>query len=89
MPAGRALKNNLFNARTRAKKRYFALRRWQLSDESILRVLASYEADIFDSGAMARNREKWPTARSAEDMVTLKQSVLQRIAYMDKALSAF
>ncbi len=88
MPAGRAVERDFFNARARALERYVALRNGTLSDESFARRIAAYDAEIFGSGAMLRNRERWPTARYAENMDAFSKFVKQRLAFMDEAVAA-
>lgn len=87
LPGARMLLLDAADSRAKARKRYFDLRGTVLSDANMAAMLAAYERDIFGSGAFLRNREKWPTAAYAADMAAFKQFIVQRVAFMDKAIA--
>ena len=72
-----------------AEFRHAVLERWQelraseWSDEAISALLDEYEQDIFGSGAMARERERWPDAPNAEDLSQLRSWLRSRLTYLD------
>ena len=86
LPGSRAIEINLGNAREKTAQRYRELRKTLLSDEQMLQRIARYEADLFDSGAYLRNREKWPTAACADNLDAFRTFVLQRLSFMDTAI---
>lgn len=66
--------------------RYQVLRRDAWSGETLCRMLDELEQDIFDSGAFARDRARWPDGNYIEDGVKLsrfKEYVLARLDYLD------
>lgn len=74
----------LFNERC---KRYHNLRSDAWSDTSLFELRLMYEAQIFDSGAYARDRECWPESHLEEgrtDPAEFKNDVIQRMASCDR-----
>ncbi|MCX4323786.1 MAG: CotH kinase family protein [Lachnospiraceae bacterium] len=72
--------------RERYLARYRELRAGAWSEEALLEQLDSFEAQIFDSGAYVRDRERWVNGSYVADetrLSTFKQYVLERLAAMD------
>ncbi|MDD5016772.1 MAG: CotH kinase family protein [Eubacteriales bacterium] len=67
--------------------RYAELRQTVLSDASIYNMLSQYEADIYGSGAILRNIERWPFSAYEPSMDSLETYVLARLAYMDSYIA--
>ena len=63
--------------------RWHELRASEWSDEALSALLDEYEQQIFGSGAMARERERWPDAPSSEDLSQLRAWLRARLAYLD------
>lgn len=81
------LTNGNQEVRERYLARYRELRAGAWSEETILEMLDRYEAQIFDSGAYIRDRERWVNGSytAAETRLSaFKQYVLDRLAAMDR-----
>lgn len=65
------------------------LARWQelragaWSDEALTARIDSYEADIYGSGAMARERGRWPTSPTSENLDRFRAYCETRMAFLD------
>ncbi len=73
------------------KTRYAELRANEWSEETLLAMLDSYEADIYDSGAFARTQAKYIAGSYNDSSVKLsefKEYVLARLACMDAYVNA-
>lgn len=80
------LKNNDSSIKEMIKKRYDELRKDKWSDNNIISILDEYEEDIFNSGAFARDKARWPESAYVEDGVKLskfKEFVTNRLNYFD------
>ena len=67
--------------------RYRELRAGAWSEQAILEQLDNYEAQIFDSGAYVRDRERWVNGSYVETRTRLsgfKRYVLARLEAMDE-----
>ncbi len=67
--------------------KYRVLRKKKWSNESIIAMLDEYEADIYFSGAILREKEKWPGGSYSDTDIGLqefKDYVLLRLSEMDK-----
>ena len=69
------------------KDRYEELRSDSWSEEHLLELLDEYEKEIFDSGAYAREAERWPHGHYLENqeekLNLFKEYVLERLKVMD------
>lgn len=68
------------------RERYAALRAGAWSEQTLLATLDELEADIFASGAYARDALRWPDSLQTNGEAGLsafKDYVLQRVSYMD------
>lgn len=81
------LSNGNQEVRERYLARYRELRDGAWSEETILEQLDRLEAQIFDSGAYVRERERWVNGSYVADETRLsdfKKYVLERLAAMDR-----
>lgn len=73
-------------------QRYTELRESFWSNGYLLQTLASYEKQIFDSGAYERDRSRWPEGvynDGAGNLDTFKMYVLDRMQYMDQFIEQY
>lgn len=70
------------------QSRYKTLRSSWLSNQSLLSRLDLYEKSIFGSGAIVRDKERWPQAASAESMDDLAAYIVKRMEYMDDFIAS-
>lgn len=81
------LSNGNREVRERYLARYRELRAGAWSEEVLLEQLNDFEAQIFDSGAYVRDRERWVNGSYVDNEVRLsvfKQYVLSRLSAMDR-----
>ncbi len=67
-------------------EKYEILRHGAWSDDRIFEMLDEYEAQIFDSGAFLRDKERWPGGSFEEPKIKLsrfKEYVSERLEYCD------
>lgn len=72
--------------------RYKELRNTTWSDENVIKLLESYEEDIYFSGAFLRDKERWPKGNYNNPNVGLskfKSYVIERLEYMDKYIEEY
>lgn len=65
------------------KNKYEYLRANEWSEESFMEMLDSYEQDIYYSGAILRDKERWPETAYNENMNHLRNYILERLEAMD------
>jgi hypothetical protein len=74
--------------KTRLAQKYATLRAGAWSEDTIMALLDEYEADIFASGAYARDRARWPDGTYLEDdsvgLDLFRAYVRERLVYMDQ-----
>ena len=63
--------------------RWRELRAGPWSDAAMMAQLDTYEAQIYASGAMARDCDRWPTAPSFESLDRFRAYVLARLDFLD------
>ena len=63
--------------------RWRELRAGEWSDAALSALLDRYEQQIYGSGAMARERERWPDSPGSEDLSQLRNWLQARLAYLD------
>ena len=63
--------------------RWHELRSGEWSDPALSALLDSYEQQIYGSGAMARERERWPDSPDSENLSELRTWLQARTAYLD------
>ncbi len=62
---------------------YQAYRQGAWSETALMELLDAYEADIYFSGAMAREHDRWPTAPYAENLDEFRAYLSARLQYLD------
>ena len=90
-PVSVLLKNGDLKIARSIQKEYKDLRGNEWSDETIEKMIDSFESDIFDSGAFERERERWPLANYSDPQRKLddfRQYVHQRFASMDEYIAS-
>jgi hypothetical protein len=65
------------------KDKYRELRANEWSEASLMHWLDEYEEDIYYSGAIRRDKERWPDTAYNEDMEQLRTYILIRLEVMD------
>ncbi len=65
------------------KDKYAKLRANDWSEEALMARLDEYEADIYHSGAILRDKERWPDTAYNEKMSHLRNYLLERLKAMD------
>ena len=68
------------------QKLYKQLRGNELSDETLETLVAKYDHILRDSGAFAREANRWPESALADDADTVLNFAKERMAYLDAAL---
>ncbi len=85
-PVSVMLQQNDPNVRELVISRYHELRADRWSDETIAAMISSFEKDIYDSGAYARDVERWPDSSQQDPELKLSlfnQYVHERFLSMD------
>lgn len=65
------------------KEKYAKLRADEWSETSFMEMLDKYEQDIYYSGAILRDKERWPDTAYNENMDYLRNYLLERLQAMD------
>ena len=65
------------------KEKYQKLRADEWSEEAFMERLDEYEEDIYHSGAILRDKERWPDTAYNENMDQLRNYILERLKAMD------
>ena len=70
-------------------QRYNYLRKTSWSDENVINLIATYEDNIYNSGAILRDKERWPKGNytSSNNLGRFKLYVLERLESMDEYIS--
>ena len=68
---------------SKLQSRYSEVRNSILSDSAMEETLNGYEDDIFNSGAILRNRNRWPDASFSPNMDYFRSLVMERLHFMD------
>ena len=87
--ADRLIENNVHGAKEQMQELYTQLRTTVLTNESILSMIDTLDAKVRNSGAFARDRERWPEGTHADSTKVLTNYALERLAFLDKALYNF
>ena len=77
---------------TQVKTRYDKLRKTVWSDDAISEAIASYEDDIYNSGAFVRTMDRWPDGNYYAPEIKLddfEAYVLERLNCMDQYMTEF
>ena len=62
---------------------YQAMRQDEWSETALMEMVDAYEADIYFSGAMAREHSRWPTAPTSENLDEFRAFLAARLQYLD------
>ena len=81
--------SNFNGVRDKAETLYENLRNTELTDEAIEEMINSLDHIIRDSGAFARDKERWPEGTHAENCDTLIEYAKKRLNFLDKAIYDF
>lgn len=68
------------------RERYIELRQNEWSEERFMERLDEFESMIYDSGAILRDYERWPTSAFNENTEELRNYILERLQYTDNLL---
>lgn len=80
------LKTNYHHAREYVTELYEELRSTVLTDEAIEEMVFEMDVQLRNSGAFARDKERWPDGVHAQDCSELVEYAKERLAYLDEAL---
>ena len=70
-------------------QRYFDLRKTSLSDSSIVSMVSQIEEQLTASGALLRERERWPKKDAlSEDEQNFSVSILERVLFLDENIAS-
>ncbi len=65
------------------QQRYTYLRQTVLSDRAVEEILSEYQTDVYGSGAILRDKERWPVSAYSETPDAFFEFVRQRFIQMD------
>lgn len=82
----RLIRQNVDGTADKMQKLYKQLRGNELSDETLETLVAKYDHILRDSGAFAREANRWPESALADDADTVLNFAKERMAYLDAAL---
>ena len=80
------LDNDYHGAREYVQNLYFQLRKTVLADATLEQMILELDHEIRDSGAFARDKERWPEGVHAEDCRLLLKYAKERMSFLDEAL---
>ncbi len=84
----RYLELNVNNFRQRLVDRWNELREDWLTAEEIIARANTFRAQLEDSGALTRNRKKWPKSGDTSDISYIEEFVNFRISFLDDGIAA-
>ena len=82
-PGDRLMQTNAAGARDLAEERWKYLRTEILTDEWLEEEIESLKDMVVDSGAMARDEERWPEGNHDRSYEELKRYVSERMEWLD------
>lgn len=82
----RLIEMNYQGAKDTMQTLYKELRSTVLTDDAIEEMIAGFDHELRDSGAFARDKERWPEGAHADDYSQLLDYAKERLAFLDKAL---
>ena len=80
---------NYHNAKDRAQELYNELRKTVLTDKDVDEIVLKLDHELRDSGAFARDKERWPEGTHATDSSVLRKYAKERLNYLDLAINDF
>jgi len=84
----RYLELNVNNFRQTLTDRWTELREGWLSAEEIIRRAHAFRTQLEDSGALSRNRKKWPKSGDVQDISYIEEFVSFRIPHLDAYIAS-
>ena len=84
----RYLELNVNDFRTTLANRWQELREDWLSAEEIISRAHAFRTQLEDSGALNRNRKKWPKSGDASDISYIEEFVNFRIPHLDAGIAS-
>ena len=88
-PAGRMLALNVEDSAALAAQKWEEWRQGVFSDEAMTERIDGLEQTITDSGAMAREMERWPSGNADPDTTGLREFTTKRLAYVDSLVAEY
>jgi hypothetical protein len=82
----RLIRENVNGAADKMQKLYETLRKTVLSDDAIETQAAQFDHILRDSGAYAREQQRWPESALSENADVVLKFAKERLAYLDTAL---
>ena len=79
----RLIELDVEGSRSYVGERWKELRQGALSDESLTEAIEGLAAQVVDSGALARDQERWPDSNSGQDYVLFTRMALYRMKLLD------
>lgn len=70
-------------SRNRVRERWGQLREGILSDESLSRAIDDLSRELLDSGALVRDKDRWPGSNQGADYALFKRMALYRMHILD------
>lgn len=85
----KVIEADINGAKEKMQELYEQLRETSLTDEALEAMILEIDGKIRNSGAFARDRERWPEGTHAKDCGQLIDYALDRIHFLDEALYDF
>ncbi len=82
-PGDRLVELNVDSTRERIREKWKQLREGVFSDENLTQSVDSLAHELRDSGALARDRERWPDSNHGADYELFKRMALYRMKILD------
>lgn len=79
----RLIELDVEGSRSYVGERWKELRQGALSDESLTEAIEGLAAQVVDSGALARDQERWPDSNSGQDYGLFTRMALYRMKLLD------
>ena len=83
----RLIQLDVDNAREKVKERWKELRETVYSDEWLTEHIDAYARQVVDSGAFSRDEALWVNGGHNDDYESLKELVLERMAFLEEQLT--
>ena len=81
--------DNYHDVKDRAQDLYNELRENELTNDVIDQMILQLDHELRDSGAFARDKERWPEGIHATDSSVLRKYAKERLNYLDIAINDF
>lgn len=85
----RFIEQNVDGSMQKMQELYTELRQTILTDEAMESIILEEDQKVRDSGAFARDQERWPEGTHAEDCGQLVEYAVDRLHFLDEALYDF